>query len=204
VSAKDIRPFLPGAPTPTRPLGAVLPVLATPPATSPWSPRSMADAPAALSVTEIAELRAEARDRGRADGLAETAALRARLTALIGQLAAARDALFPPTAEVIAEIATCVVETWIGNTHRSAAFAPIVRGWLARLTEPATARVHPDDAAALAEAIGDAPIAIAADPALAPGALAIRGAALELVHDWPARLAELRTAIVAALTGVES
>jgi hypothetical protein len=82
---------------------------------------------------------------------------------------------------------------------------PIVRGFLAEAADqPATARVHPDDAAAIAEAIGEAPLAIATDPQLARGALEIRGATIELVHDWQARLAELRTAIVAALTGVES
>ncbi len=208
MSAKDIRPFLPTAATPTRPLGAALPTLATPPATSPWLPRPAADTPAAPSATEIAALRSAACDGGRAEGLAETAALRARLRQLIdqlaGHLAAAHAALVPPTAETIAEIATCVVEAWIGTTHRSATLAPIVRGWLARSADPATARVHPDDAAALAEAIGEAPIAITGDPSLARGAVEIRSATLELVHDWPARLAELRTAIVAALTGVES
>ncbi|HET7499831.1 MAG TPA: hypothetical protein VFK02_02480 [Kofleriaceae bacterium] len=199
-----IRPFLPAASTPTRPLGAALPALPTPPATSPWTPRSVADAPVAPSAAEVAAIVEDARNRGRTEGLTETAALRARLTGALEALAAARAALVAPTAEAIAEIATCVVETWIENTHRSATFAPVVRGWLARSADqPATARVHPDDAAALAEAIGDAPLAIDPDPSVARGALAIRGAGLELSHDWRARLVELRTAIVAALTGVE-
>lgn len=204
--SKDIRPFLPISPTPTRPLGAALPALATPPATSPWSPRQEeVVAPAGPSPEAIAEIERQARDAGRAAGLAETAALRGRLAGLIDQLAAARAAIAPPAAEVIAEIATCVVETWVGSTHRSAMFAPIVRGYLAKATgQPATVRVHPDDAAAIAEAVGDAPLAITSDPELAPGALAIRSATLEIEHDWTARLDELRTAIVAALTGVES
>ena len=201
----EVRPFLPIAATPTRPLGAALPTLATPPATSPWSPREAVEAPAAPSAAELAAIEGQARDAGRAEGLAETAALRARLAAMIEQLAAARAEVVPPAAEAIAEIATCVVETWIGNTHRSAMFAPIVRGYLAGSAEqPATVRVHPDDAAALAEAIGDAPLAVATDPSLAPGSLEIRGATRELVHDWHARLGELRVAIIAALTGVES
>src|SRR5690242_19991304 len=124
---------------------------------------------------------------------------------LIDQLAAARAAIVPPAAEAIAEIATCVVETWLDSTHRSATFAPIVRGFLAQSADqPATVRVHPADAAAIAEAVGDAPLAIATDLELARGALEIRGATLELIHDWHDRLGELRTAIVAALTGVES
>jgi flagellar biosynthesis/type III secretory pathway protein FliH len=204
MTANDIRPFLSTVPTPTRPLGAALPALVTPEVLSPWSPRAAADISAAPSAAELAAVLDDARERGRAEGLAETAALRGRLTDLLAQLAAARAAIVPPTAEVIAEIATCVIETWIDSTHRAATFAPIVRGWLAQSSDqPATARVHPDDAAALAEAIGDAPLAIATDAAVAPGALEIRGAALELSHDWRARLADLRTAIVAALTGVE-
>ena len=205
MSARDVKPFLPIVPTRTRPLGAALPALATTPATSPWSPRTEPAAPPVPSSDEIAAIQRQARDAGRAEGLAETAALRGRLAQLIDQLAAARAAFVPPTAEVIAEIATCVVETWIGATQRSAMFAPIVRGFLAQAADqPATVRVHPADAAAIAEAIGEAPLAIAPDPQLARGALAIQGASLELVHDWQDRLAELRTAIAAALTGVES
>jgi flagellar biosynthesis/type III secretory pathway protein FliH len=205
VSARDVKPFLPVAANPTRPLGAALPALATVPAASPWAPRHEPTAPPVPSADDIATLQRKARDTGRAEGLAETAALRGRLAMLIDQLAAARLAIVPPAADAIAEIATCVVESWIGTTHRSAMFAPIVRGFLSQAADqPATARVHPDDAAAIAEAIGEAPLAIATDPQLARGALEIRGATLELVHAWQDRLAELRTAIVAALTGVES
>ena len=202
--SKPVKPFLAFVPQPTRPLGAALPAFETAPVTSPWTPRAEVEAPRAPSADEIAALHAEARDAGRAEGLAETAALRARLTQLVDQLNAARAALVPPAAAAIAEIATCVVETWIDSTHRAATFAPIVRGYLAQSADqPATVRVHPDDAAALTEAIGDAPLAIATDASIKRGALDIRGATLELVHDWHARLGELRTAIVAALTGVE-
>lgn len=205
MNADDIRPFLSTVTTPTRPLGAVLPAMVTPEALSPWSPRAAAASPAAPSAPELAAMFDDARARGRAEGLAETAALRDRLTGLLDQLAVARAAIVAPTAEVIAEIATCVIESWIDNTPRSAMFAPIIRGWLAQSSDaPASVRVHPDDAAALAEAIGDAPLTIAGDPSLARGALEIRGAARELSHDWCAHLAELRIAIVAALTGVEA
>jgi flagellar assembly protein FliH len=202
--SKPVQPFLATVAMPTRPFGAALPALATEPATSPWTPRAEPIAPPGPTAEDIAAIEREARDAGRAAGLAETAALRARLATLIEQLAAARAALVPPAAEAIAEIATCVVETWVDSTHRSATFAPIVRGYLAQSADqPATVRVHPDDAAAITEAIGDAPLAITPAPELARGALEIRGATLELVHDWQSRLAELRAAIVAALTGVE-
>jgi len=197
------RPFLAFVSSPTRPLGAALPALASAPVTSPWTPAAQPAAqPAAPGPDEIAMIRRDARDAGRTEGLAETAALRARLTALVDQLNAARAALVPPAAASIAEIATCVIETWLGATDRTAMFAPLIRGYLAQAgDQPATVRVHPGDAAAIAAAIGDAPLAVTADAALAPGALEIRGATLELIHDWNARIAELRTAIAAALTG---
>jgi flagellar biosynthesis/type III secretory pathway protein FliH len=212
----DIRPFLASVATPTRPLGAALPALATPPVTSPWLPRPAEPAPAAAaaaapagpSPAELAAIYDEARDKGlddgRAEGVAETAALRARLGKTLDELEAARISLVAPSAEVIAEIATCAVGAWIGNIYPGLLFAPIVRAWLAHAADqPATVRVHPDDAAALAEAIGEAPLTIATDASLARGALAVASATSELVHDFADRLADLRTAIVTALTGVD-
>jgi flagellar biosynthesis/type III secretory pathway protein FliH len=212
MTAKDVRPFLVFASTPTRPLGAALPALATPEVTSPWSPRAAIEAAAPPTADELAAVLDEARACGRAEGLAETAALRARLTAVVDQLAAAHAAIVVPTADTIAEVAACVVETWLGHTDRSAVFAPIVRSWFARSpagsSDPAApaaiARVHPDDVAALTAAVGAAPLVIVADPEVAPGAIEIRSAALELSHDWRARLGDLRAAIITALTGAEA
>jgi flagellar biosynthesis/type III secretory pathway protein FliH len=183
--------------------------------TSPWLPRAAepslavaAALPAGPSPAELAAIYDEARDKGlddgRAEGVADTAALRARLARTLDELEAARIALVAPSAEVIAEIAACVVETWIGNIYPGLSFAPIVRAWLAHAADqPATVRVHPDDAAALAEAIGEAPLTIATDASLARGALAVASGTSELVHDFAGRLADLRTAIVTALTGVD-
>jgi hypothetical protein len=201
---KDVQPFFPTAASPTRALGTALRALATPAVTSPWSPRPVAaPVPAEPPPDELAELTAirdEARAQGRAEGLAEVAALRERLTEVLDRLAVPADLAAAPAAELVAEVATCVIETWLGHAERSALFAPIVRSWLARSpSQPATARVHPADAAALAAAIGDAPLAVAPDPALAPGALEIRSATLELLHDWRIRLDELRTSIASAL-----
>ena len=202
---KTVQAFLSSVPTPTRPLGELLPSLAIPPATSPWSPRTVVEPPPGPSPEEIAALTAEAREAGRAAGLAETAALRERLAALLADLTEALAALVAPSAELVADAASCVVETWLEQTHRSALFAPVVRSWLALAPdEPATVRVHPDDEAAMVEAIGDASLAVVTDPRATPGALEIRSATRELVHDWAARLPELRTALVAALTGMET
>jgi flagellar biosynthesis/type III secretory pathway protein FliH len=206
---KDIRPLLTSVASPTRPLGAALPRLATPEVTSPWTPRT-AEAAAAAAIPaptedEIAEIYEDARERGRTDGLAETGALRDRLTTALAALATARAQIAAPAAELITEIASCVIEAWTANAAPGELFAPLVRSWAERSAgQPATARVHPDGAAALIEAIGDAPITVVADPALAAGAVEIRGATLELCHDWQARLPDLRTAIAGALTGAAS
>jgi flagellar biosynthesis/type III secretory pathway protein FliH len=209
--ARDVQPFFPTAPSPTRSLGAALPALVTPEVTSPWSPRPVVStgagsavpaAPSAEELAAIAALRDEARAQGRAEGLAETTALRERLAAVLAGLSVPADQAVAPAADLVADVAACVIETWLGHADPRALFAPIVQSWLARSpSQPATARVNPADAPALAAAIGDAPITVVPDPALAPGALEIASPALELSHDWRTRLDELRTAIAAALTG---
>jgi len=207
-TTQDVRPFFPTAtvPSPTRGLGAALPALVTPPVTSPWSPRAAepitaAAGPSPDEVTAIAALREQARAEGRAEGLAETADMREELTALIAGLRAPAGEIVAPAAELVAEVAAVVIETWLGHADPRALFAPIVQSWLARSpSQPATARVNPADAAALAAAIGDAPLTVAPDAAMAPGALEITSPTLELNHDWRTRLDELRTAIAAALT----
>jgi len=203
----------PAAPSPRppasiRPLGAVLPSHATPPPISPWSPRAEAPPIAApLAGPSEAELSAafeDAREHGRAQGRAETAELRAQLAGLVDELAAARAAVAAPAGELIAEIASCVIEAWTQSEDRGAMLAPIVHGWSHKAPDqPATARVHPGDVSALAAAIGDIPLAIAGDPELAPGAIEITSPTLELRHDWRTRLAELRTAIAGAIEGAQ-
>jgi flagellar biosynthesis/type III secretory pathway protein FliH len=213
MTSADFRPFLPIVVSTTRGLGAALPNVVTAAVTSPWSPAPAASPPPAPvavgpSSAELAamfdEARTQGRAEGRAEGHAETAELRARLTHLIDELAAARAQVVPPAAELITEVASCVIEAWLETADPSERFAPIVRGWVARAPgQPATVRVHPGDVAALTAAIGDAVLTIAPDPALAPGALAITSPALELNHDWRARLPDLRTAIASALSGAE-
>ena len=82
--------------------------------------------------------RAEAFAAGRAEGLRETEALRARLRRVIGALEAARA---PPrisagAAEPIADAAATIVEAWSSVRRRNELFAPIVRaGWGAPAAE---------------------------------------------------------------------
>ena len=212
-------PFMAVVRSPTRPLGTALRNFATPYATSPWSPRAYdaCDAPGAPGTPSSdapslvlpptppteAELEAmynEARELGRADGIAETAALRDQLAALLAALDEARDAIIAPVAELVTDVASCVIEAWIENAPRAELFGPLVRNWIQQSAgKPAIVRVHPDDVDALTTAVGDAPITITADPALARGALAIANATTELSHDWNARMPDLRTAIASAL-----
>jgi flagellar biosynthesis/type III secretory pathway protein FliH len=207
---RDVRPFLAHTASPTRPLTAALRSIDRPPPTSPWLPRVVTELTAAAAVpigpseAELEAIYSDARERGRADGLAETADLREQLTGLVEELAAVRAAVAAPAAELISELACCVVEAWTESAERGALFAPVVRSWALRAPDqPATARVHPEDIAALTAVIGDAALTVVGDPALAPGTIQIRNPTLELCHDWRARLGELRTAIAGALGGAE-
>jgi flagellar biosynthesis/type III secretory pathway protein FliH len=171
--------------------------------TSPWSPK----VEAASSIDEAA-LRAEiekakqgAIDQGRAQGLAETDAMRARLKKLIAELEHTREARTDRFAEAIADAAIAAIEAWVGSYDRAALFQPIIRGWIAAAGDAtaATARVNPADTAAMKTAIGDAPIKIEADPKIAAGDLELRGESLDTTHVWRDRLRELREAIATAI-----
>jgi flagellar biosynthesis/type III secretory pathway protein FliH len=189
----DIRPFLSVVASSVKSLGAVLPAATQPDAITPWTPKAQA------TPIDVEAERAAAREAARAEGDRETAALRGKLTALVGALETARRELAQPEIpELIADASLSVVRTWLGATPHEALFAPIVRAWLAKATEPATAHVHPDDVEALRAAIGEGAINVVGDPALAPGDIRIRGGALELAQRWDSRLAELRTAIIEA------
>jgi flagellar biosynthesis/type III secretory pathway protein FliH len=195
----EVRPFLATLPAAddVRPLASTLHRIATPPATSPWSPREPEPPPA--PAIDTAAIEAAAREQGRQQGLAETAELRARLAAAIDAFTHARQAVREPTADKIAAAAAAVVAAWTGKAPPRDLYAPIVRAWLDRHAGAASARVAPAHVAELAELVGDAPIAIAGDPALRPGELQLVAPALEMSFSWDRELAGLRDAIAAAL-----
>jgi flagellar biosynthesis/type III secretory pathway protein FliH len=200
---ESIMPFLTAIAAATRPLGAALPALETPPATSPWTPRPE-PAPAAPTapsapLIDVDALRAEACEAGRAEGLRETEALRARLAQLADALEAAKAALTAPAADLIAEAAIAVIAAWTETADRRELFAPIIRAWIERCQAPSTARVHPSDAEAMRAVIGDAAILVEPDASVERGGVHLRAATLELTHTWETRLRELREAIAAEL-----
>jgi flagellar biosynthesis/type III secretory pathway protein FliH len=199
----DVQPLFAVLRAGTRPLGDALPASATPAGTSPWSPKAEASA---------ADVEAERRDalekakrdgleQGRAEGKRETDALRARLAKIVGELEQVREVRADRYAEAIADVAITAIEAWIGSYDRAALFQPIVRAWLTAASggTVATARVNPADAAAMAIAIGEAPIRVEPDPAMAAGDVEVRNDALDTTLVWRDRLRELRDAIATAI-----
>lgn len=198
----EVRPLLASLQSPTRPLGATLPVVPSPPAVSPWSPRPEASgASSAAPTVDTRAIEEEARARGLAQGLAETAALRARLSqAVVGLELACERGLELASAQ-IADATVATISAWLQADDRAKLFAPLIERWLAKgaAQTGAVVRVHPADVDAMRAAIGDAPLEVSADRSITPGDVAIRGGAFELVHQWEARLAELRATVIAAL-----
>lgn len=195
----DIRAFLPHVTSDTtaRPLGATLRTIATAPATSPWSPKS-AHEPATMPVVDTAAIEAEARERGRAQGLAETAELRARLTAAIDAFMTARESLRAPAADSIATAACAVVAGWARSANPRELYEPLVRTWLEKQAGAAVAEVHPADADSLRALFGES-VTVNANASLARGDIRITAQTLELAFSWERSLGELSTLIAGAM-----
>ena len=218
----EARPFLAFLKSPTRSLQSSLPTVAVTEAPSLWSPladpSSHEPAIATVVASELAAepatepqspfarhpidndaVRAEAAELGRADGLRETAALRAKLAAAVAALDVARRAIAGPSADLIAEAAVAVVAAWASSADHRELFAPIIQRWVARDHGPAVVRVHPDDVDAMSAAIGDAALTLQADDSIEPGDVEIASNSFELSHRWEARLLELRETIATLL-----
>jgi flagellar biosynthesis/type III secretory pathway protein FliH len=201
----EVQPFLAVivANQAARPFASSLPAIDTGTVTSPWLPKSAGlPEPGGTSQAtsiDVEATRAEAIAAGREEGLAETAKLRAQLAAALDQIVAAHAALAKPASDMIAEAAAAIVEAWSGAADRAVVYAPLVAAWLSRDHGEATVRVHPDDVAAMREAVGDAKLTIVGDPGVASGDAEFLGEAFELAHRWKDRLDELRTAIASAL-----
>lgn len=197
----DVRPLFatPNEPGP-RAFGAALPARDPGAGTSPWSPGGAAAVALAAERRAIEAARAEAIAAGRAEGLRETAELRAQLTALCAALTAQRERNQRAAVDAIAEASSAALEAWLGALPQRDLLAPIIQAWLARVGDgAATATVRPADAALVRELIGDAGILVEADPALAPGDVRICNPVLELDHRWDDRLRALRETIAIQL-----
>jgi flagellar biosynthesis/type III secretory pathway protein FliH len=195
---KPFRPLTIEQITPPRPLRESLATMPSREATSPWTPRKAETPPdsglSAMTLVSPEQLEAQARERGRAEGLAETAALRKRLSATLSQLEMACAEMHALASTQIADAVVAVIATWTGHASRAELFEPVIRGWLSTTATGATPRVHvhPGDVDAAKAAIADAALTVVPDPSIKPGDMSIRGETLELVQRWDERLADLR------------
>lgn len=188
-----------------RSLSSAIQTQPTPALVSSWlpmgtQPGQIDDDTATERTQELADARAAAVAEGRAQGLAETAALRETLLQLVAELSTTRAATTTKAAETIAECAIAAIEGFVAAAPKQELFAPVIEAWIVRAgTAPAVAKVHPNGVDALRTAIGDAPITIEADATMAPGDIKLRGDALDTTHAWAERLRELRDVIATAL-----
>lgn len=201
---------------PRRTLADALPRQATPPTAS-WLVREVAPVvvappppppcPAcAERAAGDAELRARiarAEEDGRAEGLRETEALRARLAAVVAALERAQAAQAGAAAEAIVEVALAVcaeLAPAAAGLDKSGVAALIAEVVGAAGGQPITLKANPDDAAELGADLPEA-VRLEADPALAPGEIRAHGARLVIDASWAVRLAALHEPLVALLRG---
>jgi flagellar biosynthesis/type III secretory pathway protein FliH len=193
----DVKPLFanagsPGfASRPARPFAEAVTRVDVPVQLSPWSPKSEA-APIATPMIDVEAIRADAVAKGRDEGLAETAALRAKLRMLVEKAEAQATTRRDRVGELASDAACAVVEAW-SQADRRAVLTSVVRAWTEQALGVATARVNPADVAL----VPDMPVT--ADPKIAPGDIVLAGEHAELVHVWADRLRELREAILTAL-----
>jgi flagellar biosynthesis/type III secretory pathway protein FliH len=203
MSLDDPQPLFAVLTAGTRPFSTAIQTQPTPILVSSWLPSHSAntdDGTAMKREQELADARATAIAEGRAQGLAETTALRETLQKLVTELAATRAVDTTKAAETIADCAIAAIEGFVATAPKQELFAPVIAAWIVRAgTAPATAKVHPSSIVALKAAIGDAPIALEADAAMAPGDIRIRSESLDTTHAWAERLRDLRDVIATAL-----
>lgn len=185
----DVKPFLAFASRPARAFAEAITRVDGGSHPSPWSPRSETT-PAAPAI-DLDSVRADAIARGREEGLAETAALRAKLRRLVESAEAQHAERRDRVAELASDAACAVVEAW-SQADRRTVLAAIVRAWTAQALGAANARVNPADVELV-------DIPVTADPTIAPGDIVLAGDQAELVHVWADRLRELREAVLAGL-----
>lgn len=190
-------PFLTAiaANNPTKPFAQTLAVIPTAMPVTPWTPApTPAVEVAPQPKIDVAAIRdaaiAEGLAQGRAQGLAEGQELRTQLARLVDAMNTASQNAATLASAQIAEAATTVIAAWLGNAPT---LAPIVAAWVAKTSEPTTARVNPADV----DALQDTGITAVADASIARGDIQLRSASYELNHTWSERLAELRAAIQA-------
>ncbi len=142
-----------------------------------------------------------ARQQGRAEGLAETAALRQQLVELHAQLAAQHQDRGRQLGRAAVDAALVIIEAWLegDETDRRARLSPVVERWSSALGAggPLVAWVAAADEGALRDVVAGLGIEVRVDPELLPGDLRLRGERAMTELRWEERLSELREALLA-------
>jgi flagellar biosynthesis/type III secretory pathway protein FliH len=149
-----------------------------------------------------------ARQQGRAEGLAETAALRQQLVELHAQLAAQQQDVRRQLGSAAVDAALVIIEAWLegDEADRRARLLPVVERWANALGVggPLVAWVAAADEVALRDVVAGLGIEVRVDPELLPGDLRLRGERAMTELRWDERLSELREALLAMYAEAES
>lgn len=150
---------------------------------------------------ELTMIKEDAAETGRQEGLAETASLRAKLTAAVSALANVKQEREAALTEIVVDVALGLCQ-WLAP-----AAAAIDRRGLAPLVHQAlaagggkelTLRLNPDDAAELGPQVPSG-VTCEVVETLAPGEVVVEAPRLVVDARWPTRLAALREPLLAML-----
>lgn len=150
----------------------------------------------------------EARAEGRAEARAELRLERERLVQLCASLHSLQRRSLDWLAAAALEVSQVVIEAWLeaSDGDRRARLRPVLERWAQAIGSDAvaTAYVARVDLDAWRALIGELPIALQVDAALAPGDVRLRGERSMIELHWRERLAELRGELLAALPEMPS
>lgn len=149
------------------------------------------------------EALAAARAAGRAEARAELHVERERLVQLCASLHSLQRRSLDWLAAAALEVSQVVIEAWLeaSDGDRRARLRPVLERWVQAIGADviATAYVARADLEAWRDLIGELPISLHMDPALAAGDVRLRGERSMIELHWRERLAELRAELLAAL-----
>lgn len=167
-----------------------------------WHPGFGLDEGSAPPAPDPAAL-ATARAEGRAEARAELAIERERLVQLCANLHSLQRRSLDWLAAAALEVSQVVIEAWLeaSDGDRRARLRPVLERWVQAIGADviATAYVARADLEAWRDLIGELPISLQVDPALAAGDVRLRGERSMIELHWRERLAELRGELLAAL-----
>ncbi len=167
-----------------------------------WRPGVVLEEESARPAPDPEVLQA-AREAGRAEARAELRIERERLVQLCASLHSLQRRSLDWLAAAALEVSQVVIEAWLeaSDGDRRARLRPVLERWVQAIGADviATAYVARADLEAWRDLIGELPISLQMDPALAAGDVRLRGERSMIELHWRERLAELRGELLAAL-----